>query len=87
MSTILVSKRSSEEIAALEKEHGHILMAMDDFSLLLSPLGALWVDKQHPDYVKIIEQCIIYCRMFGDSDKVSEYENLLKAVKDKEVEQ
>lgn len=74
----MVTKRTPEEIAAIEEEHGHIMMYTEGFSLLLSPMGALWVDKRHPEYQSIIEQCIIYCKMFGDKDKIAEYEKLLE---------
>lgn len=73
----MVTKRSPEEIEALEKEHGHILMALDDFSLLNSPMGVLWIDKQHPDYAKIVGQCKTWVLLNGDKETAAKYDELL----------
>lgn len=72
----LVSQRSKEELEKIKAEHINFLLC-PDFILLKSPLGILLLDKQHNDFVKTVEQCIVYVKMFGDKESEIKYQQLI----------
>lgn len=72
----MVTKRTKEQLEQIEKEYTSFLL-YPDFVLLNSPMGIILTDTQHPDFKKIVQQCIVYVKMFGDNQAVKEYEALI----------
>jgi hypothetical protein len=71
----IVTKRTAEQLEELNKIHTHILMAVDDFVLLNSPLGPIFLDKIHPDFNETLERCIIWCKLNNDYETAKKYES------------
>lgn len=73
----IVTKRTPKQLEELEHIHTHILMAVDEFVLLNSSLGPIFLDKIHPDFNKTVEQCIIWCKINGDYETATKYESYI----------